>query len=264
MLSTGDLTIAMVAGPDAYERIQRDGREIRRLPIQEGKDWVYPASVRQEAEALGFVFGEKLDDLFIEVVKAPDGWVFQSTDHSLYTSIVDDKGRIRGQMGARTLYDTFADYHWHSRYVLQDVREEGWFEKYQPTRLTKTVKRKVLVDDGSRLEHPQYRDSHDPFGGYVYHHKEAPGRYEMVDVEVALPDAKQPKPQPYWQAKGILDRETGEHIFLSEKMIQPPRDSPSYMKFDEREAREKELWAVAAAELDRLFPNHKDITAYWS
>lgn len=45
-------------------------------------------------EALGFVFGENADDLFVNV-KFPEGWKKVTTDHSMWTNLVDGKGRKR-------------------------------------------------------------------------------------------------------------------------------------------------------------------------
>lgn len=49
-----------------------------------------------ELEALGFVFGpvDPRDDLF-RPCTLPDGWVKRGTDHSMWSEIVDDKGRRR-------------------------------------------------------------------------------------------------------------------------------------------------------------------------
>lgn len=263
MIDTADMMTALVVGPDAYERMARGGREIRRLPTQDGSEgWVYPASVRQEAESLGFVFGEKLDDLFTEVTQAPAGWTFQSTDHPLYTSIVDDKGRIRGQMGSRTLYDTFANYHFLTRYAVDRVYEDGWFEKAYPPVLTKKVKQRVPAERGDRVESYSYDDYN---GRVFWGGKQRPQAYTMKEVEVRLPDDQQPKPQGYWEARGIKDRETGEFIFVTDRMAVPARDSAEYMPWlTSKDEEEKRLWAVASEELARRFPDHADIRAYWS
>lgn len=45
-------------------------------------------------EALGFTFGEKVDDLFREAT-LPEGWTRQGSDHAMWSHIVDDQGRER-------------------------------------------------------------------------------------------------------------------------------------------------------------------------
>ncbi len=53
---------------------------------------------RPELEAMGFVFPEdddRSDPLFI-YVRFPDGWKKEPTEHSMWSDLVDDKGRKRG------------------------------------------------------------------------------------------------------------------------------------------------------------------------
>ena len=52
---------------------------------------------REDLERAGVVFGEKADDLFINVT-LPDGWKKQPTDHSMWSDLVDDQGRKRGSI----------------------------------------------------------------------------------------------------------------------------------------------------------------------
>ena len=49
---------------------------------------------REQLEALGIVFGEPVDDLFIEV-QLPEGWEKVPTDHSMWTDLVDAQGERR-------------------------------------------------------------------------------------------------------------------------------------------------------------------------
>src|SRR5436309_1902280 len=44
-----------------------------------------------ELEKLGFVFGEPVDDLFVNVT-LPTGWSKKATDHSMWTDLIDDNG----------------------------------------------------------------------------------------------------------------------------------------------------------------------------
>lgn len=50
---------------------------------------------RKELEALGFVFGETSDDLFINVT-FPNGWSKKATDHSMWSDLLDETGKKRG------------------------------------------------------------------------------------------------------------------------------------------------------------------------
>ena len=50
---------------------------------------------REQLESLGFVFGEEADDIFT-YVQFPEGWTKQATDHSMWSNLLDEKGRKRG------------------------------------------------------------------------------------------------------------------------------------------------------------------------
>lgn len=49
---------------------------------------------REQLERMGIVFGAPYDDLFINVT-FPTGWSKQATDHSMWSKLLDDKGRER-------------------------------------------------------------------------------------------------------------------------------------------------------------------------
>jgi hypothetical protein len=50
-----------------------------------------------DLEALGFVFGEDVDDLFVQV-NMPAGWKKRATSHSMWSDLLDDKDRVRGSI----------------------------------------------------------------------------------------------------------------------------------------------------------------------
>lgn len=45
-------------------------------------------------EAMGVVFGEQVDDLFT-TVQLPKGWAKKATDHSMWSKVIDERGRER-------------------------------------------------------------------------------------------------------------------------------------------------------------------------
>lgn len=60
-------------------------------------------------EALGFKFGGKVDDLFIETT-FPEGWRKKPTSHDMWTDILDDKGVKRGSIFYKAaFYDRSAE-----------------------------------------------------------------------------------------------------------------------------------------------------------
>jgi hypothetical protein len=71
---------------------------------------------REQWEKLGFVFGEKIDDLFQSVI-FPDGWKKVPTVHSMWSDIVDGQGRKRGAIFYKAaFYDQRAHAHLERRF----------------------------------------------------------------------------------------------------------------------------------------------------
>lgn len=52
---------------------------------------------KEQLEAMGIRFGDDIDDLFVSVT-LPSGWTKQATDQSMWSDLVDDKGRIRASI----------------------------------------------------------------------------------------------------------------------------------------------------------------------
>lgn len=80
--------------PSAIEEQEAKGQkeleESQQLPIQCGyKD-------KKKLEQAGVVFGKPLKDdpLFCEAV-LPNGWKVEKTDHSMWSNLVDEKGKQR-------------------------------------------------------------------------------------------------------------------------------------------------------------------------
>lgn len=72
------------------------------IPQQEAKgqqDFVnsttLPKNIRngskEQLEEMGIVFGEDVDDLFVEV-QLPEGWKREATDHDMWNKLVNKKG----------------------------------------------------------------------------------------------------------------------------------------------------------------------------
>jgi len=52
---------------------------------------------REQIEALDIIFGEDVDDLFVRVT-LPAGWSIVPTDHSMWSKLIDERGRERAAM----------------------------------------------------------------------------------------------------------------------------------------------------------------------
>jgi len=82
------------------------------LPVDMGE-------YRKDFEAIGFVFG-KTQDIFIEA-QFPVGWRKKPTDHSMWTEIIDGKGRKRGMIFYKAaFYDRSAHAHLERRFHVSD------------------------------------------------------------------------------------------------------------------------------------------------
>lgn len=80
-------------------------------------------------EALGFVFGEPEDDLFVNV-KFPEGWRKQVTEHSMWTHLLDANGRKRGSIFYKAaFYDRSAHVHLEGRFHATWEPVGGWEAK---------------------------------------------------------------------------------------------------------------------------------------
>lgn len=91
-LAIGDYgNFAVASTPGGIERQEAQGqadlvRAASRLPLD---------CPREHLEALGFRFGEPAEGIFISAV-FPAGWTLKATNHSMYSDLLDDKGRVRG------------------------------------------------------------------------------------------------------------------------------------------------------------------------
>jgi hypothetical protein len=86
------------------------------------------ARVREQYEALGFVFGEPFaDDPLFCFVTMPKGWEKRRTDHSMHNDIVDAAGNVRGSFFYKaSFYDRSADLHAPNiRYRVREHYDDG-------------------------------------------------------------------------------------------------------------------------------------------
>lgn len=81
---------------------------------------------REQVESLGIVFGEPVDDLFVAVT-LPQGWKKVPSNHSMWTDLVDDKGRVRAHIFYKAaFYDRAAHMFLTRRYNTQTQPMRGW------------------------------------------------------------------------------------------------------------------------------------------
>lgn len=81
-------------------------------------------------ERLGFTFGADIDDVFVSVVP-PAGWTMKATEHSMWSRLVDDKGRERGSVFYKAaFYDRSAHVTLRSRFIIAS-QHQGDYPDYQ-------------------------------------------------------------------------------------------------------------------------------------
>ena len=132
-LLTGDFANALIAAtPGGIERQEAAGqaklaKSADRLPL----DINSPQGVThaQVAAATGIEFGNVVDKIFIEAT-LPDGWKIVPTSHSMWSDLVDDKGRKRAAIFFKAaFYDYNAHISFECRYVIDgyvdDVGVDG-------------------------------------------------------------------------------------------------------------------------------------------
>lgn len=133
----GLLADALVLGSSgAIERQEKRGQErlvqSQLLPIQmNGKRAVF--------EAMGIIFhDDRADDLFVPVT-LPAGWLVKDTDHSMWSKLVDEKGRERASIFYKAaFYDRDA--------FMRPVARFG--ATYQPVGGWDTYEREVTPYEG--------------------------------------------------------------------------------------------------------------------
>lgn len=118
-ITEGDTENAMIAmTPGGIEAQEAAGQRALVASTNMPKD-MRPG--REVYEALGFEFGDDVDDIFISA-KLPDGWTRQATSHSMHSDILDDKGRRRvGIFYKAAFYDRRAHANLVSRYQVTPV-----------------------------------------------------------------------------------------------------------------------------------------------
>lgn len=88
----GDMDNFMVAAtPGGIEAQEAMGQ----AALAGTKDALPKDCPQKDLEALGFVFGEPIDDLFINAT-FPAGWRKKATDHSMWSELLDETGKKRG------------------------------------------------------------------------------------------------------------------------------------------------------------------------
>lgn len=123
----------MEGNPNAILAQEAEGQQSfvnsETLPTDMRSSCEYNTRAILEAAGFKFVCGVPDDDMF-QVVEMPTGWQKKVTDHSMWSNLVDDKGRVRASIFYKAaFYDRSAHMNLVSRFrVSQDydrAKKEG-------------------------------------------------------------------------------------------------------------------------------------------
>ena len=142
-LLRGDIENAIIAStPGGIENQELEGgkafRESDTLPIQ------CNGCTREQLEAIGIIFGETVDELFVHV-QLPEGWKKIDVGHNYgyWTSLVDEKGRERAEIFYKAaFYDRRSYIRLIRRFTIyqyEDCDEHGSFVETETPTHTMTV-----------------------------------------------------------------------------------------------------------------------------
>lgn len=92
-LLNGDTENFMVAAAEGG--IERQEEQGQKEFVQ--SDTLPKDCPRKELEAMGIVFGEETDDIFVQVT-LPNDWTVVATEHSMWSDLLDDKNRTRASI----------------------------------------------------------------------------------------------------------------------------------------------------------------------
>lgn len=115
-LASGDLANAVVASkPGGIEAQEAAGQaelaDSDRLPKK------LRGGTREQLQAIGFVFGADIDNLFVQA-QLPPGWS-KRMENSYYTTVLDEKGRDRARLFYKAaFYDRRADMSMVTRFSI--------------------------------------------------------------------------------------------------------------------------------------------------
>ena len=102
---------------------------------------------KQALEKEGFIFGDEVNDLFVSV-QFPTGWKMQATSHSMWSDLLDAKGRKRGSIFYKAaFYDRSAHMSLTKRYYISSYIQCD--EAGNPTQEKNPSYFKTCVVDGS-------------------------------------------------------------------------------------------------------------------
>jgi hypothetical protein len=209
------------------------------------------AKIRQQYEALGFVFGEPVNgDPIFSFVTIPAGWSIEPTSHNMHNDIVDEQGRRRDSFFYKAaFYDRDAIlYSATNRYRVEeyslDVRDT--YERCALQRY-RILDRVLAAPIEKELNETREQ---------VYRLRGKPAEQAMVERVASLRERLQTTALFTYQLTVELPRPV-ESPSTDEEI----RDHRAW--WDLQMAQSEQAAAVCTTWLDEHFPEHKSPAAYW-
>lgn len=146
----GDLeSFIAAATPDGIERQEAAGQ--RSFVASETLPKKMHGCTREKMEQMGVVFGADADDLFVRV-QLPEGWKKQATENSMWSDLLDGKGRKRASIFYKAaFYDRIAHISLCQRYSVNGY--EPCDSEGTPAEYGKNSHMQTVVRDGNTIIH---------------------------------------------------------------------------------------------------------------
>jgi len=183
-LLTGDVSKAI---ENQEKRGQSALVNSSKLPIKYGRgDVKDTVEYLNKLKAIGIKVIEDKDDLFMEV-ELPTGWSLKRTDHSMWSNLVDNKGRERASIFYKSaFYDRDAFINFNRRFHISSEKhdyDEEQFEQ-QPEFIT--------VGYEEVLEQVKEENSYDRDDRYYYGYEDT---YEIFSVKKVKKPIREKNPK---------------------------------------------------------------------
>lgn len=211
------------------------------------------------------------DDLFMDVA-LPNGWELKQTDHSLWSNLLDDQGRVRGSIFHKgVFYDRDAFFNFTKRFSISteiaDYDKEAF--RYKPPFIPSGAYEEVLEPARDAVE---YKEN----GTFVIHGE--PDEYVFGGKHLVMKRVKKPImiPNPaYVELTGyekysepvhfdVLDYD--DRILFSSSVVQTDfvySKARHWEFFDQRDALLEKAKKECQDWLDAHYPNWNSATAHW-
>lgn len=128
--NSADALLLLLAGASGIEAQEKRGQieliNSAQLPVKHN-DWQTPlAQPQYEKMGIKVIGPSKGDTIFLDV-ELPEGWKKQRTDHSMWSNLIDDKGRERASIFYKgAFYDRDAFVNFNTRYRITSVYPENY------------------------------------------------------------------------------------------------------------------------------------------